>query len=888
MKHRIRNLAAVLMAVQAGISSAQSIYTGASGGNWNVAGNWSLGVPTSMTDARVNNNSSNVTVLVNVASNVAALTIDAGDAVSINNVQRLGLFGTLTNNGTLRVDATTGNTYLMPSGTVTLNGTGTIELADTSASVNGWFYDVNNVNGAADHIINSATHTIRGRGTVGTGSSTQITNNGLIHADVGASPLELIPNASGLINTGTLRASNGGNLILNGSSARHTFTNTGAVIEALAGSTITLDSSPKIIGGTITGAGEAVSPNAAPGVYDGVTHNISQTRIVNGARLELIGTITNNSRILVDAIGSSTYVMPSGTVTLNGTGEVVLADTAATVNGWFYDVNNVNGTADHIINSATHTIRGRGTIGFSSTTQITNNGLIHADVGASPLELIPNASGLINTGTLRASNGGNLILNGSSARHTFTNTGAVIEALAGSTITLDSSPKIIGGTITGAGEAVSPNAAPGVYDGVTHNISQTRIVNGARLELIGTITNNSRILVDAISSNTYVMPSGTVTLNGTGEVVLADTAATVNAWFYDVNNVNGAADHIINSATHTIRGRGTIGFSSTTQITNNGLIHADQLSSPLVLLPNAGGMVNTGTLRASNGGVLQLSEGDTTAVYSGNGPLVSDAGSVIEVTAGVAGTLGQVTGAGRLRATGSGVLLTFSNFSVGTIEATSAGVLRLTPGGGNAGTSVVRDAIVLSGNGRIDLADHGLIFDYTGASPASTLRAQIAAGRAAGAWNGNNGIGSSLANNNGKAIGYAEATDMGSPATFLGVGIDSTAVLIRYTINGDATLDGSVSFDDLLRVAQNYDAVVSGKVWSNGDFTYDGLVNFDDLLALAQQYNQTLLTSGETESLVDLAGAGFVSDWVLARGLVPEPASLSLLAIGLAVGRRRR
>jgi autotransporter-associated beta strand protein len=100
-------------------------------------------------------------------------------------------------------------------------------------------------------------------------------------------------------------------------------------------------------------------------------------------------------------------------------------------------------------------------------------------------------------------------------------------------------------------------------------------------------------------------------------------------------------------------------------------------------------------------------------------------------------------------------------------------------------------------------------------------------------------------------------------------------VLVAVTLFGDATLDFTVNFDDLLKLAANYNQ--TGRNWSQGDFTYDGVVNFDDLLKLASNYNQT--TTGS-----------FGGDWALAQASVPEPTALAVGAIGAAglLSRRRR
>jgi len=60
-------------------------------------------------------------------------------------------------------------------------------------------------------------------------------------------------------------------------------------------------------------------------------------------------------------------------------------------------------------------------------------------------------------------------------------------------------------------------------------------------------------------------------------------------------------------------------------------------------------------------------------------------------------------------------------------------------------------------------------------------------------------------------------------------------------MRGDFTLDGTVDFEDLLIVAQNYE--VNGMTYSQGDVNWDGLVNFNDLLFIAQLYGTSLVTS---------------------------------------------
>ena len=86
-------------------------------------------------------------------------------------------------------------------------------------------------------------------------------------------------------------------------------------------------------------------------------------------------------------------------------------------------------------------------------------------------------------------------------------------------------------------------------------------------------------------------------------------------------------------------------------------------------------------------------------------------------------------------------------------------------------------------------------------------------------------------------------------------------------LDGDATIDGTVNFADLLVLSQNYNQSVDR--WSKGDFNFDGTVNFGDLLSLSQNYNQSAPSAGASA--------------------VPEPSVLGLAAVAsLGLLRRHR
>jgi hypothetical protein len=85
------------------------------------------------------------------------------------------------------------------------------------------------------------------------------------------------------------------------------------------------------------------------------------------------------------------------------------------------------------------------------------------------------------------------------------------------------------------------------------------------------------------------------------------------------------------------------------------------------------------------------------------------------------------------------------------------------------------------------------------------LRAQVIAGlwgveprRGGWNWQGTIGITSSAAaaDPSGKGVGYALASEALGAAggTFMGAGVDGSSVMMRYTLLGDATLDGVGGF----------------------------------------------------------------------------------------------
>jgi autotransporter-associated beta strand protein len=286
-----------------------------------------------------------------------------------------------------------------------------------------------------------------------------------------------------------------------------------------------------------------------------------------------------------------------------------------------------------------------------------------------------------------------------------------------------------------------------------------------------------------------------------------------------------------------------------------------------------GGISKTGTATLILPG-QNVYTGPTT-VNAGTLRVTGSIGSSSGVTVNTGGTFdaaaAQAVNALTVNAGGSAVV------SVGTLK---------------VGNNTSATPLVTSGNGRVDLRNNAMVVDYSAgnAAPAmQSVRSLIVAGYNGGAFNGTGIASTTVAATPGRAIGYAQASEVlgATGGTFLGQPADADSILVRQTLAGDATLDGTVDFNDLVKLAQNYNTTVSATTdswWYNGDFTYDGIVDFNDLVKLAQNYNTALPSEA-----VPGAPANFSADLAAAFAAVPEPGTLGLLGLaGCAVLSRRR
>ncbi|MGB5737205.1 MAG: hypothetical protein WBM40_22485, partial [Thiohalocapsa sp.] len=300
--------------------------------------------------------------------------------------------------------------------------------------------------------------------------------------------------------------------------------------------------------------------------------------------------LTNNGEILIDAGASFTNLLVEGDTTLGGTGTLVMADTTRSR---LY----ASGDPTLLTNAAGHTIRGAGGIGDigGNLLGLRNEGLIDAD-GDTALTIKPIADldPSVNTGTLRASGAGGMVLETAQ----FDNQG-LVEAVNGSSVVYDSSATALNnqtGTLTGGtwrsagngstieiqGDAVTDNAAEIVLEGAGS-------VFRSRTD-ISTVT----ALEESLTTN---QSAGTLRILDNRDYTTSNDLS--NAGLLQLGGGTLGANSLTNTATGTLTGYGTVD----PRPVNSGLIEA----TGGTLTMTGGIQGGSGTVTIQPDGALDLS-----------------------------------------------------------------------------------------------------------------------------------------------------------------------------------------------------------------------------------------------------------------------------------------
>jgi hypothetical protein len=486
---------------------------------------------------------------------VLNLTIDSGGALTMDGGYLHITQKSLTNNGSITV-SNEATLFTDSPATITLSGTGTIDLQTSDASIAGTGFPYAT-------LVNQTI--IQGQGTIGIGES--ITNQGTINATGGT--LNVEPSAASITNTGVMEASSGATLFI-AFGGPGNLTNTGATIEALDRGTVVLEG-PTVTGGTLTTTGSGVLETSNP--VGPVLNNLTMAgHFLDLGSLGLQGTVTNTGRIHME----SAQLFIDGSVTLTGTGTTIMGGTGN-------QTNSITSTQSGSVLTNRSTIEGAGSIGSSDLT-VTNLSVINANSTTNPLSLVGDT--LNNTATLEASGGGTLtILN------TINNVGGTIKALTSSTVLLEGT--IDGGTLatsgTGTIQANGGSLLNGSMNAIT-NAGAITLSSSQELYLEGTINNTGTITLNG----SCLGLEGATTLTGAGKVTMNS-----NACFFSFSQSYTLTNKSM------IQGSGSIGDSNQMQIINNGSIIANQPST-LTINPASTGFTNNGKLIVTAGSTLDV------------------------------------------------------------------------------------------------------------------------------------------------------------------------------------------------------------------------------------------------------------------------------------------
>ncbi|WP_309387598.1 PEP-CTERM sorting domain-containing protein [Cerasicoccus frondis] len=557
-----------------------------------------------------------------------SLTNPAGGVINVENGDSLYLGGDINfvNSGSLNINATSTTTALRATGTtpISITGGGVINLSDnannylTSDSNNTGWINVDNTIRGSGFLINNL------------GS---FENQALILADQSNSLIVDPSTSVAMVNTGVMRATNGGTLFLrngeinNASGLIHVDNNSKLMLSGLtlnngqvdAGTSAEIELATSSLNnvslqnsttGTITVTSGTVDVNG--GNFNNPAGGV--INVNNGTLLQFDEGVTLNNAgdINLNATGVGTYLRGSGAsaTTLQGGGVINLGDHSSNI----MSSTNVNGGWINLDN----TIRGSGTI-IGNIGSFDNRGLILADQ-STPLIIDPATSiPMLNTGILRATNGATLRITSGDVD----NTDGLIDIEAGSVFTMTSA-SVSGGEVqladgttfnlsssTLANSNFTNSASSNVIatgsssmGGLLHNVSNAAITitNGAFFDVIGgtTLTNDGVIQLDGTTSSTYFRPSnGSITLTGSGLLQsLNDTS----------NRIQGAinTDELIQETEHTIKMTGFLG-ANLLVLRNRGLIENQASGSLTIDTTNGLDSFNSGIIRATDGGSVTLS-----------------------------------------------------------------------------------------------------------------------------------------------------------------------------------------------------------------------------------------------------------------------------------------
>ena len=353
------------------------------------------------------------------------------------------------------------------------------------------------------------------------------------------------------------------------------------------------------------------------------------------------------------------------------------------------------------------TIVGYGLIGSNSGAlyedlSFSNSGTLNANSSGNTLFIEGDGSSITNSGKFEATGGGILDIAPSSGVVN-DNNGKIIASGSGSTVEV--SATIQGGTLSTASGGVIETVGTAGLDGLTNgaitlsNGSTYTAGSGTLTSIAGTL-NLGTTAASTLALGGQLQLTANTTLSGPGIV-------TMTAGQIGTSSV-GQGSILTNPST--IQGYGFIGSNSGAlyqdlSFSNSGTVNANSSGNALTIEGDGNSITNSGTLEATNGGILDITP--TSAVNDNNGKIIaSGSGSTVEVSTTIQGGTLSTSNGGVMETAGTAALdgftqgaITLSNgstYSAGAGLTSIVGTLNL--GTTAASTLALTGQLQLTGN----------------------------------------------------------------------------------------------------------------------------------------------------------------------------------------------